>query len=152
MIVRCAKCQDLLGYTNKGSKSLVSRCHNGCNAGFQTITDETERIEECWYISYALTLQKTREKQAEPEVVPRWFEEEDQDESDIIRCWYKHTPQDEWKTGFFLIWSQDHVEFESGPGNFPVAVVEDAVSSRVHVVHASLISFNLDDPEGEDND
>jgi len=140
----------LLTYRTKGSKSLVSRCHNGCDVGFQAIVDETERIEECWYITDALALQKTREKQAKPRVVPRWFEKEDQDESDTI-CWYKHKPSDEWKTGFFLIWSQDHVEFESGPGNFPVAVVEDAVSSRVHVVRADLVSFTPGDPEGEDN-
>lgn len=54
-------------------------------------------------------------------------------------CWYNH--KDKWKGGKLRAWSTDHAEFESGPGNYPVAVVEDDETQRCVVVYAERISF-----------
>jgi hypothetical protein len=67
----------------------------------------------------------------------------------IVTCWYKDEPKDDWMTGFFLQWSQDHEEFETGPGNFPVAIIEDATDSRVHIVYAGHVSFSPDHPDAQ---
>jgi hypothetical protein len=67
---------------------------------------------------------------------------------DLVTCWYKTAIDDEWKTGFFHQWSQNYEEFESGPGNFPAAIIEDATNSQVHVVYAGWVSFSPDSPDG----
>jgi hypothetical protein len=61
-------------------------------------------------------------------------------------CWYK-TIGGEWKTGFFRKWSTYYEEFESGPGPYPAAIVEDAVDSQVHMVFAGFVSFSPDHPD-----
>ena len=33
--------------------------------------------------------------------------------------------EDNWKEGYFHEWGSDYEEFETGPGNFSVAIVED---------------------------
>ena len=48
--------------------------------------------------------------------------------------------KNEWIEGVFHGWSQNHEEFESGPGNFPVAIVEIA-SGKVHLCHAESVQF-----------
>lgn len=70
-------------------------------------------------------------------------------EEPITTCWYK--VDGEWKCGFFHQWSMDHAEFETGPGNIPVAVIEDAKDCRVHVIYAGDVSFNPDDPDEADD-
>lgn len=50
----------------------------------------------------------------------------------------------EWKKGVFRSWSTDHEEYESGPGPFPAAIVEDEEGS-IHVVYAEHVRF----PRGE---
>lgn len=47
--------------------------------------------------------------------------------------------------GRFHGWSQDHEEFESGPGHYPVALVETG-DGAVHICHASGVRF-LDTPD-----
>ncbi len=64
-------------------------------------------------------------------------------------CWYKcgATAKWEWKCGFFHQWSQSHEEFETGPGHFPAAIVEDAATEECHVVFAGHVSFSNDNPD-----
>jgi hypothetical protein len=62
-------------------------------------------------------------------------------------CWYKRDSKADWKTGFFHRWSQSYEEFETGPGNFPAAIIQDATDSRVHVVYAGHVSFSPDNPD-----
>ncbi len=54
-------------------------------------------------------------------------------------CWYKTT---EWKGGVLLFWSTDHVEYESGPGHFPVAIIEDTKTGGVHSIPIANINFS----------
>lgn len=54
--------------------------------------------------------------------------------------------------GIFQGYSQDHVEFETGPGNFPVAIVEKP-NGRVDSVHVHLIEFvEATEPAEEERD
>lgn len=61
-------------------------------------------------------------------------------------CWYRVFDSNtrtlsKWTGGRLRAWSTDHVEFESGPGHFPVGVVEDDKTLRIVVVNASDITF-----------
>ncbi len=64
-------------------------------------------------------------------------------------CWYK-TIGSGWKTGFFHQWSTYYEEFESGPGPYPAAIIEDATDSQIHVVYAGFVSFSPDAPDASD--
>jgi len=62
-------------------------------------------------------------------------------------CWYKRNATAKWECGFFHQWSQSYEEFECGPGHFPAAIVEDAVTEECHVVFAGYVSFGDDNPD-----
>lgn len=49
--------------------------------------------------------------------------------------------KDPWIRGTFHCFGQDHQEFESGPGPFPIAIIEDVETHHVKVVHAANVSF-----------
>jgi len=68
-------------------------------------------------------------------------------EPDPTNCWYKPDANAPWGIGFFHQWSINYEEFETGPGNYPVAIIEDAVDSQVHVVYAGHVSFSPDGPD-----
>lgn len=68
-----------------------------------------------------------------------------QSEYDIITCWYQTDASANWKTGFFHRWSNDHDDL----GHYPVAIIEDASNSRVHVVYAPRVSFSPNAPLGD---
>lgn len=60
--------------------------------------------------------------------------------------WIK-PPTEKWRwesyptKGFFHCWSVHYEEFETGPGNYAVGIVEDE-EGRVHVIHdPSKIKF-----------
>lgn len=57
------------------------------------------------------------------------------------KCWYQTKYKDEWMPGTLRAWGTDHEEFETGPGNFPVAVVEDERTLKVEVVYAAFVCF-----------
>lgn len=68
-------------------------------------------------------------------------------------CWFrvwehvsgvglKLTP---WRNGAWHAWSQAHEEYESGPGNFPVGVIEDP-TGRIYAVPVEDIAFGADKP------
>ena len=67
-------------------------------------------------------------------------------------CWYRFTIGfvmgkeniSEWKTGRFHAWSTDHDEYESGPGPWASAIVEDEKTGAVVVTHASYVHFGSD--------
>ena len=69
-------------------------------------------------------------------------------------CWYK--PADvktkysvasgEWRGVYLRAWSTDHEEFESGPGPFPVGVVEDEKTGQCHSIYVTRICFNTEPP------
>jgi hypothetical protein len=61
---------------------------------------------------------------------------------EIITCWYQTDAAANWKTGFFHGWSNDHDDL----GHYPVAIIEDASNSRVHVVYAPRVSFSPNAP------
>ena len=170
MIIRCAKCKDLLAYDKKLSNQVVDKCHNGCDAGVQVSPEQNEVIGSCWYKSDARQLQRAR-KEAEaatpeaatPEVycescgammAIEWSRDQEGDCilahrcdcEKIVTCWYKTSIDGEWETGLFHQWSQNYEEFESGPGNFPAAIIVDA-TGRAHVVHAGWVSFNPERPD-----
>lgn len=48
------------------------------------------------------------------------------------------------KEATFHRFAEDFMEFEAGPGNYPVAIVEDAYTLAVHVVPAEDICFGTD--------
>ncbi len=166
MIVRCAKCRDLLAYNSKLSSQVVDRCINGCDAGVTASPEDTEVVEDCWYKADAETLQKLRVKEATPEVycegcgvlmVIEWSRDEKGDCilahrckcEKITTCWYMEDCV--WRTGFFHGWSSGRVERDLGPCQLPAAIIEDATNSRVHVVYAGLVSFSPDHPDHSEN-
>jgi len=67
-------------------------------------------------------------------------------------CWYKEGIGSEWETGFFHKWGTNYEEFESGPGHFPVAIVEDATNSQVHVVFAGFVNFSPNHPDAPEDE
>ena len=62
-------------------------------------------------------------------------------------CWYRKEadkyPREmgPWQGGKLLFWSTDHQEYESGPGPFPVGVVEDDETHAVESIYAGNITF-----------
>lgn len=60
-------------------------------------------------------------------------------------CWYKR--DEKWECGFFHQWSVSYEEFDTGPGQFPAAIVEDALTQECHVVFAGRVSFANDNPD-----
>jgi len=63
-------------------------------------------------------------------------------------CWYRKSPghkvpRAEWKWigGTLRAWGTDYQEFESGPGMYPVAVVEDGKSGCCLSVHVEDVCF-----------
>lgn len=66
-------------------------------------------------------------------------------------CWYRdrrgQSAEWTWKRGRILNWSTDHEEYETGPGPFPAAVVEDLASGDVSSVYVGLISFSAEMPQ-----
>ena len=66
-------------------------------------------------------------------------------------CWYQiaHAasgPEIKWRRGTVLAWSTDHEAYESGPGPFPVAVVEDDESGQVRSIYVSQVNFGTQQP------
>ena len=53
----------------------------------------------------------------------------------------------EWRRGILRMWSVDHEEFESGPGHYPVGVVEDSETGEVYSIHVDRLSFADDKPQ-----
>ena len=45
-----------------------------------------------------------------------------------------------WIEGSFHGWFQNYEEFESGPGNYPVAIVEEP-SGKIRLCHAESVTF-----------
>jgi hypothetical protein len=66
------------------------------------------------------------------------------------KCWYRTrhairvTP---WKRGTLRMWGTDHEEFENGPGQYPIGVVEDDETKGCCSVHVERISFADDKPQ-----
>ena len=58
-------------------------------------------------------------------------------------CWYRVTLRSvsRWRAGHLRMWGTHHEEFESGPGLFPAAVVEDDETMAVAVVFAEYVCF-----------
>jgi len=68
-------------------------------------------------------------------------------------CWYRKSagygiPRQEWKwmSGTLRAWSTDYQEFESGPGMYPVGVVEDNKTGFCFSIHVEDICFSDVDP------
>lgn len=67
-------------------------------------------------------------------------------------CWYRvvtgYTMGKEdlskWRMGDFHAWSTFHEEYESGPGPFPAAIVEDNKTGAVIVTFAGNVHFGAD--------
>ena len=54
------------------------------------------------------------------------------------RWWDNGWKIGDWEPGKWHAWSTDHEEFESGPGLFPIGVVEDSTGC-IHSVYVELI-------------
>jgi hypothetical protein len=67
------------------------------------------------------------------------------------QCWYLDANYKvragKWRRGWLRAWSTDHEEFENGPGQFPVGVVEDTETGRVLSVYVTRICFAEKAPE-----
>jgi len=60
------------------------------------------------------------------------------------QCWYmipESNRKSVWVLGTLRAWSTDHQCYESGVGAFPVGVVEDRQSMRLHSIHVERIAF-----------
>lgn len=64
-------------------------------------------------------------------------------------CWYRPTDTGMlvWRGGKLRAWSMDHMEYEAGPGLFPVGVIEDDEHGTCHSIHVTWISFGDSPPE-----
>ena len=64
-------------------------------------------------------------------------------------CWYRTYSKkiwSAWQAGTLRAWSTDHDEYETGPGPFPVGVVEDVDTSHCHSIPVFGICFAYDKP------
>jgi hypothetical protein len=52
-----------------------------------------------------------------------------------------YTMKEEDFRGFFHCWSVDFEEFETGPGQHPIAIVEEKTSGEVKLVYPTRIRF-----------
>ncbi len=86
-----------------------------------------------------------------------------QPEKSLKLCWYRpqrqwvttpkaHYEQGPWARGIFYQFAQDYDEFESGPGHYPCAIVEDYQSGRVHTPLAKDVCFGETCPMEAGND
>lgn len=64
-------------------------------------------------------------------------------------CWFqKRTLENhlwvigDWEPGTLHMWGMDHVEFETGPGSFPIGVVEDK-TGFVHTISVDRIRLEI---------
>jgi hypothetical protein len=70
-------------------------------------------------------------------------------------CWYQLKEYLDgkwiynWHRGVFHGWGCEYEEYESGPGNYTVGIVEDAVTHRCNAVSIAGISFGEDSPAGK---
>ena len=68
------------------------------------------------------------------------------------KCWYREyrypnlTP---WRRGILRAWSTDHEEFESGPGPYPAAVIEDVETAGMRCTHVARVTFQEEMPSDE---
>lgn len=53
---------------------------------------------------------------------------------------YQYKKVDDWKDGYFHEWGYDFEEFETGPGNFSVGIVEDE-NGIIYMPFASDVVF-----------
>lgn len=68
---------------------------------------------------------------------------------ELRACWYRlrHKPMTgPWQPlphrgGRFHLFTTDHIEYETGPRLFPVAIVEDEQTGTVHVIPAQDVCF-----------
>jgi hypothetical protein len=66
---------------------------------------------------------------------------EEKEMSGVVRKVYSHTETiDHWQEGFFHQWGIDYEEFETGPGNFTVGIVETS-DGKIHTPVPSNIQF-----------
>lgn len=60
-------------------------------------------------------------------------------------CWYlpkKSASKDAvWQLGYLRQWSTDFIEFENGPGLYPVGVIEDDKTKCCHSIIVEDICF-----------
>ena len=61
------------------------------------------------------------------------------------KCWYREyivpAGMGPWQGASLLFWSTDHQEYESGPGPFPVGVIEDDNTHDVKSIYVGNITF-----------
>lgn len=61
-------------------------------------------------------------------------------------CWYQEYDYKArcrlpWKVGYLRAWSTDHEEFETGPGHYPAAVIEDRDTGAMKSIHVQWVSM-----------
>lgn len=68
--------------------------------------------------------------------------------TELRACWYRIRLQglqrvsiSKPKGGWFHQFAQNFVEFKAGPGNYPVAIVEDKKTGQVFIVLAEDVCF-----------
>lgn len=60
---------------------------------------------------------------------------------DKVRTWVANP----WQAGWLHMFTTGHIEYESGPGPYPAAVVESS-TGKVSVVNAENVSFEEEMP------
>ena len=57
------------------------------------------------------------------------------------KCWFRQNAKNIWRGGTLHAWSTDFVEFDEGPGLFPVAVIEDDETMMCVSVYVKYVCF-----------
>ena len=53
-------------------------------------------------------------------------------------CEFKRKWEGDWEPGKWHAWGTDYEEFETGPGMYPVGIIEDSTGC-IHSIYAELI-------------
>lgn len=61
-------------------------------------------------------------------------------------CWFREYIRrggtyTEWKPGVIRLWTTDHIEYDNGPGPFPVGVIEDSTTLAMKSIPVQDITF-----------
>ena len=135
--IECLNCKRLLGYLGGETTDTISV--QPCDCQSETLKRELLWVE-CpickGFMNFSWKTSDTISLTCECQCLKKHFPP---------HCWYK--VEDGWKAGLFHQWSLNYEEFETGPGNFPVAIIKDTMDCRVRIVYAGDVSFNPEDPD-----
>ncbi len=65
-----------------------------------------------------------------------------------MRCWYRDQREGlgEWQRGELHLFTTDHIEYENGPGPFPVGVIQNIETGQMYSIPVDQISLADEKP------